>query len=304
MNPLPLEVIPLLTSFFARVLGGKISNIDGLVQTQGLNADLFLLNPHGIVFGPNSNLNVNGSFFATTAESILFDDDDLPFSVNQSDSNPMLTSSLPIGLRFGRSPGPIVNRSSFQRPLFPFPGIPPSFVGLEAKSGFTLAFLGGDIDMREAFVTTRNGSINISSIGGYSTVNLKLLSSNQWKISYNGVNIFSDLKLINTQINSTGLSGGSGSIDIHGQNISLTNKTRITAFNGDNPQVGNIRVRAIEKLTLKDRASIQTRAFGDRAGGNISIKANIIEIDSIFPDDSFFYWFICDYDLRICSVGR
>ena len=56
-------------SILSRVTGGDPSNIFGTLGVDGA-ADLFLINPNGIVFGENASLDIQGSFYATTAEAI------------------------------------------------------------------------------------------------------------------------------------------------------------------------------------------------------------------------------------------
>ncbi|NEO84464.1 MAG: DUF4347 domain-containing protein [Spirulina sp. SIO3F2] len=63
---------PGITNILGRVMGGEPSVINGLLQVTGSNANLYLMNPAGILFGPNASLNVSGDFFATTADQIDF----------------------------------------------------------------------------------------------------------------------------------------------------------------------------------------------------------------------------------------
>ncbi|MDV3351111.1 filamentous hemagglutinin N-terminal domain-containing protein [Leptothoe sp. LEGE 181152] len=63
VNPTNVE------SILTRVTGDKPSAILGRLGVLG-DANLFLLNPNGIVFGEASTLDVNGSFYASTAEAI------------------------------------------------------------------------------------------------------------------------------------------------------------------------------------------------------------------------------------------
>ncbi|MEH2381782.1 MAG: CHAT domain-containing protein [Nostoc sp.] len=63
---------PQIENILGRVVGGDPSIINGKIQVTGSNANLFLMNPAGIVFGSNASLNVSGAFTATTANGIGF----------------------------------------------------------------------------------------------------------------------------------------------------------------------------------------------------------------------------------------
>jgi filamentous hemagglutinin family protein len=65
---------PNIQNILGRITGGNPSLINGLIQVTGGNSNLFLMNPAGMIFGPDSSLNVPGSFNATTATGIGFGD--------------------------------------------------------------------------------------------------------------------------------------------------------------------------------------------------------------------------------------
>ena len=88
-----------IRNIFSRVTGSSVSNIDGLLGVSG-SANLFFMNPNGIIFGPNARLDVSGSFLATTANVLEFADGQR-FAADGDRSVPLVEVNIPIGLQIG-----------------------------------------------------------------------------------------------------------------------------------------------------------------------------------------------------------
>jgi filamentous hemagglutinin family protein len=92
-NPTGVENI------LSRVTGSSSSDILGTLGVDG-HANLFLLNPHGIVFGANAQLDIRGSFVASAGDRFTFPDGS-EFSAAHPQAAPLLTVNVPIGLQYG-----------------------------------------------------------------------------------------------------------------------------------------------------------------------------------------------------------
>jgi filamentous hemagglutinin family protein len=92
-NPTGIETI------LSRITGNNLSNILGTLGVDG-GANLFLLNPNGIIFGANAQLDISGSFVASTANSVVFDNG-YQFSVTNPEAPPLLTINVPLGVQYG-----------------------------------------------------------------------------------------------------------------------------------------------------------------------------------------------------------
>ncbi|MEG3888804.1 filamentous hemagglutinin N-terminal domain-containing protein, partial [Microcoleus sp. herbarium19] len=136
-----------ISNIFTRVTGSNRSNILGTLGVLG-NGNLFLINPKGIVFGPNARLDLRGAFIGSTADSIVFNNG-FEFSSTNPQTLPLLTVNIPVGLRFRDNPGTIVNQSTasgkVNLPASPVPVPISDRVGLAVDPGQTLALIGGEI---------------------------------------------------------------------------------------------------------------------------------------------------------------
>ncbi len=149
-----------------RVTGGNVSNIDGLIKSQG-SANLFLINPAGIVFGENASLNIGGSFFGSTAESILFKDE-FEFSAVNPQEKPLLTISVPVGLQMGTNPGAIElngsghNLIAEEATVSPYINLGSPNI-LKVSEGKSITLLGGNIKLSGGIISAESGRIDLAS---------------------------------------------------------------------------------------------------------------------------------------------
>ncbi|PMB20730.1 filamentous hemagglutinin N-terminal domain-containing protein [Fischerella thermalis] len=279
-NPVDVQNI------ISRVTGGAISNIDGLIRTQG-SANLFLLNPAGIFFGPNASLNIGGSFFATTANSLLFGDG-VEFSATNIATPPVLSVNIPIGLRFRDSPGNISigdNQGSITNPT------PESPTLLEVQPNKTLALVGGDINLNGQRLRAPGGRIELGGLQAAGTVRI----NNDGSLTFpTGVKL-ADISINASEIDVT--SGGGGSIAINARNINIVGGSDICAgigadaacggltsdFGFVSSQAGDITLNALENITIADSGSevkndLNPGAIGN--SGNINIQARSLLLNN------------------------
>lgn len=140
-----------VSNVIGRVIGGSPSNINGTVQA--LNANLFFVNPSGIVFGPSAQLNVSGSAYFSTAQQLRLSDGGI-FSANTAllafDSTLSVGSPVSFGF-LGQGPyGSIVLSS-------------PSTV---LQTGAVLGLMGGGIQINGSKISAQRVMLGSTSSAG------------------------------------------------------------------------------------------------------------------------------------------
>jgi filamentous hemagglutinin family protein len=304
-------------NIFNRVVGNSVSNIDGMIRANG-TANLFLLNPNGILFGSNTSLNIGGSFIGTTAASIKFTDR-VEFAANPS-GTPLLTMSMPIGLQMGQMPGTIQVKNSGHQVALVASGLLPldrnkTPPGLQVPAGKTLALIGGEVALVGGIIQAPGGHIELGSVRA-GAVNLAPTKQG-WAFDYAPTTQFQDIRLSQKAL--VDASGDGGSMQLRGQNILFSNSSALIqhkgsqrggdvvlnatdtiAFSQSQPapftmrletqtlgpgSTGEVQITA-QHLRLQNGASINTASYA--SGGSGAIRVNVaesIELFGAFPGD-------------------
>jgi filamentous hemagglutinin family protein len=260
-NPSGIETI------FTRVTGENLTTILGTLGVDG-SANLILLNPNGIFFGENAQLDVSGAFRATTADSVIFENG-LEFSAtNPQPPSPLLTINVPIGLQFGTNPGTIVNQS---------------IVGLSVKSGQTLSLIGGDVELAGGHLTAPGGKIELGSVfnGEWN------LNSPQSSFPNATSSTLGTIQLIEQATVDTSGEGG-GEILVQGRQVSVRDGSEIKSITQGSQPGANLTINAAELVEVIGAAptpdgdlvlsSIKANTVGTGSGGDLTINTGLLRV--------------------------
>lgn len=241
-----------IQNILTRVTGSSVSNIDGLIRANG-TANLFFLNPNGIIFGSNARLDIGGSFIASTASSLVFADGTIFSTTPATPTTSLLTISVPLGLQFGQNPGGIRvegagNNLSLDSRTAAIQGRDNRPVGLKVLEGKTLALVGGDVALVGGNLTAPGGRIELGSLQEPALVTLNPTNSG-FVLSYGSVQNFQDISLV--QAASADVSGnGGGSISVQGRRVFLSDGSVLIADTLGSQVGGSLTVNASQAVEL------------------------------------------------------
>lgn len=148
-----------INNVIGRVTGGQASNIDGTLRVSIPEANLYLLNPAGIIFGPNAKLNVPGSFHASTADILKFQDG-TQLNSGETSVNPILTTAAPEAFGFLVDHAASISLTGGNNTV------------LEVDNGKTLSLIAGDISIKDASLYAPGGQVNLVSVASTGEVGI------------------------------------------------------------------------------------------------------------------------------------
>jgi filamentous hemagglutinin family protein len=250
-----------------RVTGTVFSDINGLVNTNGAN--FFLINPNGIVFGKNAQLNVGKVFVGSTASSLDLVDGGgrlITFGANLNGDAPLLSIAPNVlfnvsRLNVGGGNGQITNFGTLQTP----------------NNGQYIGLIGGNISLNGGQINTTGGRVDLGGLSVAGSVTFGVQGEAQLPINV----ARGDVSLTNgARVDVSG-----GGIEITARNLTVTNEAQLVASTKGQGNAGSVKITATGDVFFDGRkngfssavaSTVEQGAVGN--GGGIEITARNLTV--------------------------
>ncbi|NJR39614.1 MAG: S-layer family protein [Leptolyngbyaceae cyanobacterium CSU_1_4] len=261
---------------FSRVTGRERSEIRGTLGVLG-NADLFLLNPNGILFGRNARLDLNGSFVASTAETLEFPNQ-VSFSAIDPKAPPLLTVSVPIGLQFGANPGGLTVRGNGHNLSLreDTDTLRVDSPGLQVNGDRTLTLIGGDLRLQGGSLRAESGRIALGSVSQPGLVRLSTAPEG-YAFDYGAIAQFGTIEMRDRAAADVSGSEG-GTIQVQGETVTFLSGSALLSITEGEGVGGTVSVTATDSVKLLGdsvgrvyASSITSESQGEGISGDIVI---------------------------------
>jgi len=299
-----------IKNIISRVTGLKKSTINGVLSSNMPQANFFLLNPAGLVFGENAKLDIKGSFHVSTADYLIMQNNDR-FEIHSS--NPVLSVSEPKTFGF-------LDKNNDKT----IGNIKITAESMEINNEQTMSFIGGDIEITKSIIYAPEGRINIAGIQSAGEITLldsgidctENIQRGNIKISeFSNIDVsgtpsgdlfimggdfflnesslyaitdgagdggitFIDVNQMtisdSSEIVSSTYEGNAGDILISAKNVSFENQSCITTRSEFMGSAGDISINVSEDISLKNTSIISSDTASNGNSGNIQLSAQNI----------------------------
>jgi filamentous hemagglutinin family protein len=255
-----------------RVTGNLFSDINGTVNSNGAN--FFLINPNGIVFGPNVQLNVGKAFVGSTANGIDLVDGSgrtITFGTNPNGDAPLLSIAPNVlfdvsRLNLSGGTGMISNFGRLQITE------PNGYIGL----------IGGNVAIDGGRIYTLGGRVEIGGLSAPGSVSVSI-EGNLPKLNFPTNVVRSDVAISNgADIDTVGVGGGD--IIVTARNLAILGGSTVSAgidsgLGTSKTVAGDITLQATGSIFI-DSSSIGNGVRSNAAGtgGNITINTGFLSL--------------------------
>ncbi len=255
-------------NILSRVTGGLQSMIDGGLQSDIPGANLYLLNPSGVMFGPNARLDITGSFYISTADVLRLGTDGAFHA--SLDEQSMLSVSVPSAFGFLQDDPA---------------GIRIEGTSLAVPTSQALSVIGGDIHIGEhlalrssATLVAPSGQLHLVSVASPANVSL-LPTDAERHLTVNGFTRLGAVTIRGSALVDVSSSDGAGIVFIRGGRLFVDNALIFADTTGEQgvDSIG-IDIRVEKDLILTNGAFITTDALASGNAGDIRVTAGKVEL--------------------------
>ncbi|MGF1499644.1 MAG: filamentous hemagglutinin N-terminal domain-containing protein [Elainellaceae cyanobacterium] len=248
-----------VSNIFSRVTGNNPSSILGTLGTFGSDANLFFVNPNGIFFGPNSSVDVAGSFMATTADAIQFGEQGF-FSAADPEAASSLLTIDPSAYWFNQVPqGNITVQANLEETV---------------PAGQDLTLLGGDVRLDGGQISLINANLFLGGLAAPGRVTVDA----DGNLGFPAGGVRSSFGAVNSAVSVV----NGGGIQIQSDNFILDGSTLSTGTVGaDNANAGNISIQA-GSAEIRDNSSIFSISLDSSTGspGDLTLDARTLALEN------------------------
>lgn len=263
-----------IENILTRVTGTNPSKIFGILGVIGGHANLFLMNPNGIIFGENARLDIRGSFVGTTANGIALTNGDI-FSANPLKPIPFqLLNVNPNAFLFNQIANQQINSIQVNKAT------------LSVPNSRSLLLLGGNVSLDNGTLQAPNGAVELGGVAGSGKVGLASRDNNL-ALSFPLDIQRADVSLLNNaSVNVIDI--GAGRVGVTARNIDLLEGSTIFAGIGKGLTAssslgGDVTLDATGTVKINQQSQIVNvvNTGGVGSAGNIYIRAGDISINNV-----------------------
>lgn len=246
-----------VSNILTRVTGGAASSIDGGIVA---GANIFFMNPNGVMFGPNSSLDVSGAFTATTADRIHLQGGGT-FLATASELPATVTGDI-TSFGFMGPDAPIVLNG----------------VNWGVSSADSIHLLGGSVQITDSTIAPASGRVNLVAVPSGATTTLSVLDPASIPVV--------DLPIPETaSVTINGTTGSNvnsvagGNVVIRGGRLVVDSESSISSADSETAKGGNINIQVTGQTIVN--GAIQSTSSTTNGGGIVKIGSSINPTGSV-----------------------
>lgn len=248
-----------VSNIIGRVTGGAASNVDGRITSTIQGANLYLVNPSGMVFGPNASVNVSGGFHVSTADYIKMSDGAHFQATNPSGSTLSAAPPAAFGFMTATPATLTINGSRL--------GVPSGDVSI----------VGGPVSIAGARISAPGGTVRVAGTAGQGEIPLD--PNNTAGLS---VSRFAPVNIIGgSQLDVSDPAGRrAGSVAVRAGALTVD----ASEINADNASAASGRALSLvadDFISLSNSSSVHAVTSGSGSGGAITLATGTAGVISI-----------------------